>query len=214
MKIWSMMQVLSQEKEKKKIPRMISRRICAPVGRSKEWGRGLKRAKEGCKKPQICKGSVWFMWGCVQIHLPREYFLSPAPCEVTTVPPPRVALQIWGFGDFGDFSRGRCEVKAPPLSWLHLHQSQIESEWPPSASNLTCKGNVHIWPVNSDSGRLCPAPDVEKKNVWLRLVSSKVKGHSKTKQECAIKVTAYSKLCWSDCWFCHPLPVQWFPWQQ
>lgn len=104
------------------------------------------------------------------------YYLVPSMMSLPSLP-------CWSCSEFGSRPQ-QSGLQAPPAT-------DLGSVWSPCASNLTSKGNVHIWPVISHSGRLHPAPDFEYLSEVVKVEKKKkkkLKGLLKTEQECAIKV--------------------------
>lgn len=197
MEIWSMLQVLSQENEKKKKKTLL--RMIAYV--FVLWGKmclfgGISGSKEGqtVAKPQDYKGSIYFIgsaskWNKKKFIRSPEYFLVPSMMSLLSLPHwscSRFGLWVW--------PTQRSGLKVPPVT-------DLGSVWPFYASNLACKGKVHIWPVISYSGQLHP-------HSWLEcLVETEVlkveKGERSLQDQTGMCNKSYSllKLCWLDCGF-------------
>lgn len=92
MKIWSMSQVLSQEKEEEKkndFTQNDSLCICVP-GEGVFIEGGIFREWKKVAKPQTYKGSILFIGSASKFVSP--WILPPPPHDVTIVPSPMVVL--------------------------------------------------------------------------------------------------------------------------
>lgn len=78
------------------------------------------------------------------------------------------SLPRWSRSEFGSRPQ-QSGLRVPPAT----DPGSVRS---PCASNLTGKGNVHIWPVISRSGRLHPAPDSEYLSEVVKVEKKKLKG--------------------------------------
>lgn len=108
------------------------------------------------KSLKITKG-VFLSSKWIQILVLHRILPSPLN-DVTAVPAPHWSCSRKWIGWWEALSTQRSGLKVPPVT-------DLGSVWPPCASNLTRKGNVHIWPVISYSGQLHPTPDL---SVWSR----------------------------------------------
>ena len=108
---------------------------------------GISGSKEGQKvaKPQDYKREYFLNWECIKVESrkflrSRENFLVPSMMSLLSLPHWSCSRQ-W-FGLWVMQSTQRSALKFSPVA-------DQGSVWPPYASNLTRKGNAHIWPVIS-----------------------------------------------------------------